>query len=106
MEATNGANNVSKQEKKHSTATEKALERATQSKRKREEPSPVVRFGDGKKKKKREESSRIVCRGEGKQKRKNEEISLPTLTGEGKQKKAKGQTGSEELGCSTHKGIS
>ena len=106
VEATQGANHASKQEEKHSTATEKVHERAILSKRKREESSQVVRFGDGKKKKKREESSRIVCRGEGKQKRKNEEISLATLTGDGKRKKAKGQTGSEELGCSTHKGIS
>ena len=98
--------NAAKRAKPYHTAMVKAREGEMHSKRKREEFSSLLRFGDGKKKRKREESSRIVCRGEGKQKRKNEEISVTTLTDETKRKKAKGQTGSEQLGCSTHKGIS
>ena len=104
-EAINGAN-AAKRAKPYHTAMAKACEGKTHRKRKREEFSSLLRFGDGEKERKREELSLALCRGEGGKKRGREENSIMILTGDSKRKKTNGQTGSEELGCSTHKGIS
>ena len=103
--AINGAN-AAKRAKPYHTAMAKACEGKTHRKRKREEFSSLLRFGDGEKERKREEFSLALCRGEGGKKRGREENSIMILTGDSKRKKTNGQTGSEELGCSTHKGIS
>ena len=103
--AINGAN-AAKRAKPYHTAMAKACEGKTHRKRKREEFSSLLRFGDGEKERKREKFSLALCRGEGGKKRGREENSIMILTGDSKRKKTNGQTGSEELGCSTHKGIS
>ena len=105
-EAINGANNAAKRAKPYHTAMAKACEGKTHRKRKREEFSSLLRFGDGEKERKREKFSLALCRGEGGKKRGREENSIMILTGDSKRKKTNGQTGSDELGCSTHKGIS
>ena len=104
-EAIKGAN-AAKRAKPYHTAMAKACEGKTHRKRKREEFSSLLRFGDGEKERKREKFSLALCRGEGGEKRGREENSIMIPTGDSKRKKTNGQTGSEELGCSTHKGIS
>ena len=105
---TKEAENIAKRKKVHSAAAEKALEKSDHQKRTRDEHSKiqVVRSGDRKRKRKRVEPNKRVSLGEGKKKREREEPHINIPNAEGKRKKTDGKDGCNQLGSSTHKGIS
>ena len=105
---TNEVENIAKRKKEHSAAAEKALEKSDHQKRTRDEHSKiqVVRSGDRKRKRKRVEPNKRVSLGEGKKKREREEPNINIPNAEGKRKKTDGKDGCNQLGSSTHKGIS
>ena len=105
---TSGEENRAKRKKDQHAAEEKAFEKSANHKRKRDESTTiqVVRSGDRKRKKKRVECRNIFSLGERKKKRDREESHTKTPKVEGKRNKTDGKDGCNQLGSSTHKGIS
>jgi hypothetical protein len=105
---TSGEENRAKRKKDQHAAEEKAFEKSANHKRKRDESTTiqVVRSGDRKRKKKRVECRNIFSLGGRKKKRVREESHTKTPKAEGKRKKTEGKDGCNQLGSSTHKGIS
>ena len=105
---TSDTENIAKRKKDHHAAEAKAFGKVEHNKRKRDESTTIqgVRSGDRKRKRKRVECRNPFSLGERKKKRDREESHIKAPNAEGKRKKTDGKDGCNQLGSSTHKGIS
>jgi hypothetical protein len=105
---TNGVDIRAKRKKEDHVEAEKVLEKSEHKKRKRDayNQKQVGSSGDRKRKRKRVECKQSVQLGENKKKREREESHITLPTEERKRRKTDGQDGCNQLGSSTHKGIS